>query len=98
MCLGSELPAYASPAGLELVAMKMACDIADIWSEGWAARYKQKDVQVCEEWLAPTGRFVRFLKATGASKADELGARAQGCSCLGALPPRTSTYSSSTPS
>ena len=84
MWLGSEL-GYAPAAGFEHVALKMACDIADMWSEGYKARCS-KDAAVCGEWLAPGGRFERLLRAVDATKADCASELPAGPFLLGAKP------------
>ena len=67
MCayLGSEI-GLGPPPGLEFDAMKIACDVADIWSEGYAKR-KSRDAEVALQWLG--SRFVRFVQVIDATRA-----------------------------
>ena len=62
--LGSEI-GYAPAAGFEFDALKIACDVADIWSEGYAKR-KSRDPELALRWL--TERFVRFVQVIEATR------------------------------
>jgi hypothetical protein len=57
--IGDEL-GYKVPAGQEFQALKIACDIADIWSEGYTNR-GSGDYAKCAQFLEEGGRFQRFI-------------------------------------
>ena len=63
---------YAPPQGLEFFALKIACDIADIWSESYKKRRDTKlspeAADHCNEWLL--GRFDGFMKAIEATRVE----------------------------
>jgi len=69
--LGQEV-GYAPPPGLEFIALKIACDIADIWSESYKKRKELKlspeAADHSNEWLH--GRFGGYIKAIEASRCE----------------------------
>ncbi|GMI23139.1 hypothetical protein TeGR_g9651 [Tetraparma gracilis] len=80
--MGDEVAGGRYAVGARHVAMKVACDIADIWSEGYSQRCNYRDAPTKEtaaaaaEWLSPaptgernSGRFLRFLRVIEASRA-----------------------------
>ncbi|GMI07266.1 hypothetical protein TrLO_g6091 [Triparma laevis f. longispina] len=81
--LGRRLGFDISGGDEEIVAMKIADDIADIWSEGYSLR-KKSDAGKCLEWLdvrpdgtRNRGRFVRLLSVINESRSMG-GLRGQG--------------------
>lgn len=85
--LGGEL-GYAAPAAGAPEALKLACDCADVWAEGYAKRNEArttKDPTTSLTWL--TTRFVGFAKAMEATQRRSAVAEARaGPYLLGAAP------------
>ena len=74
--IGQEI-GYGPSTGLEIDAMKLAGDIADIWSEGYTKRKAaiDGDKEAALAWIdVDTGRFRRFLVAMEATRNQVRGA------------------------
>jgi len=58
--LGDEC-GFAPPPALKIPALKLACDVSDVWAEGYAKRQAVASWKEAEEWLG--SRLLKFFKA-----------------------------------